>query len=109
MGNDGKHLFTSEEAVLGRKKGDPTIPETTYSRDLRMLVDRMLQPQEVLRPDAHQIYLETMQEKRQVDPNGIFWFVATQTQATQAKDVVISWRDQKYQKLLLQSCTIYFK
>ena len=69
MGNDGKHLFTSEEAVLGRMKGDPTIPETTYSRDLRKLVDRMLQPQEALRPDARQIYLETQQEKRQDDPN----------------------------------------
>ena len=69
LGNDGKHLFNSREAVLGRKKGDPTITETTYSRDLRMLVDRMLQPQEALRPDANQIFLETQQEKRQDDPN----------------------------------------
>jgi len=64
--NSGRHLFKTEGSVHNRRRGDRVLDDTEYySRDLRKLLDKMLNPREEKRPSAAQILWETMQNDRQ--------------------------------------------
>ena len=54
--NEGRHLFTSKDAVLQWTGGNSTINETKYSIYLRKLMTAMLCPQAENRPKANYIW-----------------------------------------------------